>query len=100
MTTTISTSTIAITFIPIFLGFRMGDELKPGPGTLGSKYKWMNVIAIVEVLIVVVIYFNMPFSSSGVPWESDFDWSLFNYTPVVTFGVFIAVGSWWLGIKS
>ena len=56
----------------------------------------MNVIAIVEVLIVVVIYFNAPFSASGVPWESDFDWSLFNYTPVVTFGVFIAVGIWWL----
>jgi amino acid transporter len=82
--------------IPIFLRLRMGDEFKPGPWTLGNKYKWMNVIAIVEVLIVVVIYFNAPFSSSGVPWESDFDWSLFNYTPVVTFGVFIAVGIWWL----
>jgi hypothetical protein len=31
-----------------------------------------------------------------VPWESGFDWSLFNYTPVVTGGVFIAVGLWWL----
>ena len=44
----------------------------------------------------MVIYFNAPFSSGGVPWESDFDWSLFNYTPVVTGGVFIAVGLWWL----
>jgi len=82
--------------IPIFLRLRMGAAFKPGPWTLGNKYKWMNVIAIVEVLIVVVIYFNLPFSSSGVPWESDFDWSLFNYTPVVTGGVFIAVGIWWL----
>jgi amino acid transporter len=82
--------------IPIFLRWRMGAAFKPGPWTLGSRYKWMNVIAIVEVLIVVVIYFNAPFSSSGVPWESDFEWSLFNYTPVVTFGVFIAVGIWWL----
>jgi hypothetical protein len=48
------------------------------------------------VLIVVVIGFNMPFSSSGVPWESDFEWSLFNYTPVVTGGVFLIVGTWWL----
>jgi hypothetical protein len=31
-----------------------------------------------------------------VPWESDFEWSLFNYTPVVTGGVFIVVGLWWL----
>jgi hypothetical protein len=68
----------------------------PGPWTLGSKYKWMCLVAVAEVIIVVIIYFNLPFSSSGVPWESDFEWSLFNYTPVVTFGVFAGVGIWWL----
>jgi amino acid transporter len=82
--------------IPIFLRWRMGDSFSPGPWTLGDKYKWMAPIAIVEVLIVVVVYFNAPFSSSGVPWESDFEWSTFNYTPVVTGGVFLAVGAWWL----
>jgi amino acid transporter len=82
--------------IPIFLRWRMGDSFVPGPWTLGSKYKWMCVVAIVEVIVVVIIYFNLPFSSAGVPWESDFEWSLFNYTPVVTFGVFAAVGIWWL----
>jgi hypothetical protein len=56
----------------------------------------MNLVAVAEVIIVVVIYFNLPFSSSGVPWESDFEWSLFNYTPVVTGGVFLIVGAWWL----
>jgi amino acid transporter len=82
--------------IPIFLRWRMGDAFPAGPWTLGKKYKWMCVVSVVEVLIVVVIYFNAPFSSGGVPWESGFDWSLFNYTPVVTGGVFIAVGLWWL----
>jgi amino acid transporter len=82
--------------IPIFLRWRMGDAFPAGPWTLGSKYKWMCLVSIVEVLVVVVIGFDMPFSSAGVPWESDFDWSLFNYTPVVTFGVFLAVGIWWL----
>jgi amino acid transporter len=82
--------------IPIFLRWRAGDSFVPGPWTLGNKYKWMAPIAVVEVLIVVVLYFNAPFSSSGVPWESDFEWSLFNYTPVVTGGVFIVVGLWWL----
>ena len=56
----------------------------------------MNLVAVAEVAIVVVIGFDMPFSSAGVPWESDFDWSLFNYTPAVTGGVFAAVGIWWL----
>jgi amino acid transporter len=81
--------------IPIFLRWRMGDRFETGPWNLGSKYKWMCLVSVVEVAIIVVVYFNAPFSSSGVPWESDFDWSLFNYTPVVTGGVFIAVGLWW-----
>ena len=82
--------------IPIYLRWRQGDAFKPGPWTLGSKYKWMNPIAVLEVIIVVVIYFNLPFSSSGVPWESDFEWSLFNYTPVVTGGLAIVIGLWWV----
>jgi amino acid transporter len=82
--------------IPVFLRWRAGDAFQPGPWTLGSKYKWMNLIAVAEVVIVVIVYFNLPFSSSGVPWEDDFEWSLFNYTPVVTGGVFLAVGAWWL----
>jgi amino acid transporter len=82
--------------IPIWLRWRMGDAFEPGPWNLGNKYKWMCLVSVIEVLIVVVIGFNMPFSSSGVPWESDFEWSLFNYTPVVTGGVFAIVGIWWL----
>src|SRR6478609_9067069 len=81
--------------IPIWLRWRMGDEFEPGPWTLGKKYKWMCLVAVIEVLIVVVIGFDMPFSSSGVPWESDFEWSLFNYTPVVTGGLAIAITIWW-----
>jgi amino acid transporter len=82
--------------IPIFLRWRLGDRFQSGPWTLGRHYRWMCIVSVVEVFLVVVIGFNMPFSSSGVPWESDFDWSLFNYTPVVTGGVFAIVGIWWL----
>ena len=81
--------------IPIYLRWRQGDAFKPGPWTLGSKYKWMNPIAVLEVIIVVVIYFHLPFSAQGVPWESDFEWSLFNYTPVVTGGLALAITIWW-----
>jgi amino acid transporter len=82
--------------IPIYLRWRMKEKFVPGPWTLGEKYKWMNLIAVIEVIIVVVIYFNAPFARDGVPFAKHFDWSLFNYTPVVTGGVFIAVGAWWL----
>jgi amino acid transporter len=82
--------------IPIYLRWRMGSRFVTGPWNLGQKYKWMNLVAVIEVIVIVVVYFNLPFSSSGVPWEDDFDWSLFNYTPLVTGGVFLAVGAWWL----
>jgi amino acid transporter len=82
--------------IPIFLRWRMGSAFEPGPWTLGSKYRWMCIVAVVEVVIVVVIYFNLPFAKDGVPFSKHFNWSLFNYTPVVTGGVFILVGLWWL----
>ncbi|MDP9345850.1 MAG: amino acid permease [Actinomycetota bacterium] len=82
--------------IPIWLRWRMGDAFEPGPWNLGRKYKWMCLVAVVEVIIVVVIYFNLPFAKAGVPFSKGFDWSLFNYTPLVTGGVFIAVGLWWL----
>jgi amino acid transporter len=81
--------------VPIWLRWRMGDAFQAGPWNLGRKYRWMNLVAVGEVLIVVCVYFNLPFSSSGIPWESDFEWSLFNYTPVVTGGVFLAIGIWW-----
>jgi len=81
--------------IPIYLRWRKGDAFEAGPWNLGSKYKWMAPIALLEILIVVIVYFNLPFSSSGVPWESDFEWSLFNYTPVVTGGLALIIGIWW-----
>jgi protein-S-isoprenylcysteine O-methyltransferase Ste14 len=56
----------------------------------------MNLVAVIEVVIVVAIFFNMPFSPQGVPWNDDFTWSLFNYTPVVTGGLAIAIGAWWV----
>jgi len=82
--------------IPIWLRWKQGREFVPGPWNLGAKYKWMCLVAVAEVIIVVVIYFNLPFAKSGVPFSKGFDWSLFNYTPVVTGGVFILVGLWWL----
>ncbi len=82
--------------IPIFLRLRAGDKFEPGPWNLGSKYRWMAPVALLEILVVVVVYFSLPFSPSGVPWSSDFDWSLFNYTPVVTGGLAVVIGLWWV----
>jgi amino acid transporter len=80
--------------VPIFLRWRMGSRFEPGSWTLGPKYKWMNIVAVIEIAIVS-IYFILPFTPSGVPGNKDFAWSSFNYAPILTFGTLIVLAIWW-----
>jgi amino acid transporter len=83
--------------IPVYLRWRMGDAFQPGPWTLGQKYKWMCPIAVAEV-VVVCVYFSMPFSPLGIPGNAGFHWNngSVNYAPLLVFGVVIAAGIWWV----
>jgi hypothetical protein len=81
--------------IPVFLRWRMRDKFETGPWTLGSKYRWINPIAIVWVILCVII-FCLPFTPAAVPWNSQFSWSSFNYAPLVTVVVMLAVTLWYL----
>ena len=81
--------------IPIYLRWREGDKFAAGPWTLGKNYKWMNPFSILWVAIITVI-FILPTTPAGVPWDDAFDWNAFNYAPVVTGGVILIVGIWWL----
>jgi amino acid transporter len=82
--------------IPVFLRWRMGDKFEPGPWTLGKKHRWINVIAIVWVALCVII-FCLPFTPAAVPFSKNFSWSAFNYAPLVTGAVMIAVTVWYFG---
>jgi amino acid transporter len=81
--------------IPIFLRWRKGDAFEVGPWNLGRKYKWMNPFATVWVGLITII-FILPTTPAGVPWNDEFDWNAVNYAPLVTGGVILAVGIWWL----
>jgi len=81
--------------IPVFLRWRMRDEFRPGPWTLGAKYRWINPAAIVLVIFMVIV-FVLPFTPAGVPWRDEFDWKAFNYAPLTVGFVLLAVGTWWL----
>ncbi|MDQ2676516.1 MAG: amino acid permease [Actinomycetota bacterium] len=81
--------------IPTFLRWRMGDAFKPGPWTLGKKYKWVNPMAIVWVIICVIV-FSLPQAAAGAPWQDEFDWKYVNYAPFTVAAVILAVGAWWL----
>jgi amino acid transporter len=81
--------------IPIYLRWRLGDEFSVGSWNLGRKYKWMNPFATVWVALITII-FILPTSPAGVPWNDEFDWNFVNYAPLVTGGLILAVGIWWL----
>ena len=81
--------------IPVYLRWRAGDSWEAGPWNNGRKYRWMNPLATVWVAIITVI-FILPTTPAGVPWNDAFDWNAVNYAPLVTGGVILAVGIWWL----
>src|SRR4029077_8775879 len=40
---------------PVYLRWRAGDSFETRSWTLGSKYKWINAIAVVFVILMVII---------------------------------------------
>jgi len=80
--------------IPIWLRWRMGDAFQPGSWTNGSKYKWMNLVAVAEIAIISV-YFVLPFVPAGNPFNDDFSWKFVNYAPVLTIGALAVLAIWW-----
>jgi len=81
--------------MPVYLRLRAGDQFEPGSWNLGARYKVINTIAVVWVVICVVI-FSLPFTPAAVPFNDDFTWSAVNYAPIMVLVVIAAVGLWWL----
>jgi hypothetical protein len=83
--------------IPIFLRWRAGSKFTPGGWTLGSKYKWMAPIAVIEIAVTSFIAL-LPTSTLGAPWYPGFGWSnmkFVNYTPLVVGGALLILWIYW-----
>jgi amino acid transporter len=80
--------------IPIFLRWRAGSSFVTGNWTLGSKYKWMCVVAVVEIIITSFIAI-LPNSNLGVPWNTGFAMKYVNYTIIVVPVALLALWVWW-----
>jgi amino acid transporter len=80
--------------LPVYLRLRKGDDFEPGPWNLGGRYKIINVIAIIFV-IVVVYALDLPYDPTGLPWNDGFDAANVNYTP---FAILLPLifGVWYL----
>ena len=79
--------------IPIYLRWRAGDNFKQGSWNLGTKWKWMAPIACAEI-VIVSIYFILPFTPAGTPGNADFAWKFVNYAPILTGGTLLLL---WIG---
>jgi amino acid transporter len=80
--------------LPVYLRLRAGDAFEPGPWTLGRRYRLVNVLAILFV-IVVVYSLNLPYTPAGLPWNADFDSTVVNYTPLAIL-IPLIFGLWYL----
>jgi amino acid transporter len=80
--------------IPIWLRWRAGDSFAVGSWNNGSKYKWMNIVAVVEI-VVVSVYLMLPTTPAAMPGNDLFDWKFVNYAPIVTVGALILLAIWW-----
>ena len=85
--------------IPIFLRWRKGDAFPVGKWNLGRNYRWMCLVAVVEIVVTSIIAL-FPYSLGGMPWDPSFSWKFVNYTPLLVGGVLILLWVYWhLSVK-
>jgi amino acid transporter len=80
--------------LPVYLRVRKGDDFEVGPWNLGKRYKVVNSLAIVFV-VLVVFSLDLPYTPAGLPWNKGFDASLVNYTPFAI-ALPLIFGIWYL----
>jgi amino acid transporter len=84
--------------LPVYLRLRAGDGFETGPWNLGRRYKLVNTVAIVFVVLVVYSLVFLPYTPTGLPWKDGFDWANVNYVPLaillpLIFGVWYLVSA-------
>jgi amino acid transporter len=80
--------------IPIFLRWKAGDSFQAGGWTLGNRYRWMSIVALVEIIVTSIVAL-LPTSNLGVPWTNGFGWRYVNYTILVVPGALLLLWIYW-----
>ena len=71
-----------------------GRQLRGRQWNLGAKYKWIAVIALLDIVLVSFMAF-MPNLNLGVPWVTGFAWKYVNYTILVFPACLILLWIYW-----
>ncbi|MFM7195295.1 MAG: hypothetical protein ACKOYP_11025 [Bacteroidota bacterium] len=80
--------------IPIWLRWKAGDSFRPGIWNLGRHYRWMNLVAMAEI-VVISVYFILPFEPAGIPGDQEFSWIAVNYAPILVGITCLLLWVWW-----
>ncbi len=81
--------------IPIFLRLRAGESFERGAWHLGTRYRWIDPIAIGWIILICIL-FMLPIAPAGVPWDDAFDWNVVNYAPLTVGAAVLLFGGWYL----
>ena len=85
--------------VPIYYRWKAGDSFEAGSWTLGSKYKWIAPLALIEIALTSLVAM-FPTSLGGMPWDASFEWKYVNYTPLLVGGALILLyGYWHVSVK-
>jgi Amino acid permease len=96
VSTSVAVIGLYIAFVlPIILRLRAGDSFERGAWHLGKHYKWIDWLAILWIFFICIV-FLLPAYQGGIPFKSNYDWNLLNYTPLPVFGAFVLFGGWYL----
>jgi hypothetical protein len=80
--------------IPIWHRLKLGSSFKTGSWNLGSKYKFIAIVALIDVVLVTVMAF-MPTANVGVPGVAGFAMKYVNYTILVVPAAMIFLWIYW-----
>src|SRR5436305_3091364 len=89
VSTSVAVIGLYIAFVlPIILRLRAGESFERGAWHLGRHYKWIDTLAILWIFFISIV-FLLPAYQGGIPFKSNFDRNLLNYTPLPVFGAFL-----------
>jgi amino acid transporter len=80
--------------IPILQRWRLGSSFQVGTWNNGSRYRWMNPIAVIEIVIMSVVGL-LPTASVGIWWNDGFAWKYVNYAIIVVPVALVLLTIYW-----
>jgi amino acid transporter len=94
--TSIAVIGLNIAFVlPIILRIRAGSRFEPGAWSLGRHSRWIAPLAVAWVVFICIVGI-LPVTPNGVPGAAEFDWEVFNFSPLTVGVAFVLFGGWYL----